>query len=457
MPDAPAAPAREPLVVIPQYFGCLVFDRRTSRYVPFDVEATALLLQLRELPVDAVLARTPDADRRGRIIDFFEQFYGLGYFTLEGRLSATVLDLEVPEDHLAGPLSLHLEVVAACNLTCTHCFAGALPRREEPLSLAELDRLFGEMAALGTFRLGLTGGEPLLRKDLLQIIDLALGHGLCPCLTTNGLLLTEELARELGKRELLWLNVSLEGATAETNDRVRGIGTFDRVLERLELLRKHARFTLAFTLMQSNVAEVEACAELAARVGAHTAVFRPLYPVGTAQEHLDLMPTFQQYHDALDRLVALEGREAAGGFDLRPIDPFTPQLRQETQSRVHQNFGCGAGNLVCSVSVSGDVNPCSFLGPAFVAANVREQSLAEIWHRSQVFQQMRSLVIDEPAGRDETARFAGGCRARALVLNGSVDAPDPWITEQAAADGASARPVRSPLRVLDVAPERRGL
>src|SRR5438445_703378 len=129
-------PTRLPLVLVPQYFGCLVFERRTSRYLPFDREATELLLALHRRPIDA-----------------------------------------------------------------------------------------------------------LLRKDLFDILDAATGRGLHPCLTTNALLLTEDTAREFGKRELVWLNVSLEGPSAETNDPVRGAGTFDAVLEKLKLLGRHARFT----------------------------------------------------------------------------------------------------------------------------------------------------------------------------------------------------------------------
>lgn len=439
---------RQTLVLIPQHFGCLVFDRRTSRYVPFDRGATDLLLLLRTRTIDQALRQTSDLERRGEIERFFEHFHRLGFFTLDGRFSAAVLSEDPPPSSgLFGPLALHLEVVAACNLTCTHCFAGALPRREKPLSLDELDSLFGQMAALGTFRLGLTGGEPLLRKDLFQVIDLALSHGLCPCLTTNGMLITEEIAREFGRREMVWLNVSLEGATTATNDRIRGAGTFERVLDRLRVLRRHARFTLAFTIMRPNAHEVEACAELAREVGAHTAVFRPLYPAGVARDHLDLMPSFQDYNLALGRLEALSTSHET---DVRTIDPFSPHLRRETQAVTHQNYGCGAGNLVCSVSVSGDVNPCSFLGSGFVAANVRATPLAEIWRESSVFQAMRDLDIQEPTPHNgEAAQFGGGCRARALVLNGSVNAPDPWITEQAGVGGGT--PAHNPLRVLDVA------
>src|SRR5262249_52840115 len=161
---------------------------------------------------------------------------------LDGRLSADILDVEPPDDHLVGPLAVHLEVIGACNLTCSHCFAGKLPRNHDPLSVAEMDGLFADLAGLGSVRLGVTGGGPLLRKDLFDILDSATARGLHPCLTTNALLLDEGIVREFGKRDLVWLNVSLEGPDPETNDAIRGPGTFAAVIEKLKLLRRHARF-----------------------------------------------------------------------------------------------------------------------------------------------------------------------------------------------------------------------
>jgi radical SAM protein with 4Fe4S-binding SPASM domain len=426
----------KPLVLVPQYFGCLVFDRRTSRYLPFDREATDLLLALARRPVDPVLADLPGAERDAAAA-FFDCFYRRGFFGLDGRLAADVLDVDVPADHLAGPLAVHLEVIAACNLACSHCFAGVLPRNHHPLTLPELDRLFADLAALGSFRLGLTGGEPLLRKDLFDVLDAATGRGLHPCLTTNGLLVTEEIAREFGRRQLVWLNVSLEGPDATSNDAVRGPGTFDAVVERLKLLRRHARFTLAFTILRTNAHLVRRCAELAYEVGAHTAVFRPLYPAGVALDHLDLMPSFAQYSDALRDLAGMD----SPGADLHGLDPFSPETRAATGPHVHTSHTCGAGNHVCSVSVQGDVNPCSFLGPGFNSGNVRATPFADIWRTGQQFRRMREQADD----------FRGGCRARSQVLAGSVDAADPWFEEhvQGAPHPGRNVEVRSlPLRVL---------
>jgi MoaA/NifB/PqqE/SkfB family radical SAM enzyme len=408
---------RRPLVLIPQYFGCLVFDRRTSRYLPFDREAADLLLALHGRPLEAVLAGIADADEREAVVRFFDCFYERGFFGLDGRLAADVLAVDVPADHLVGPLAVHLEVVAACNLTCSHCFAGALPRNHHPLTLAEMDGLFGDLARLGSFRLGLTGGEPLLRKDLFDVLDAATERGLHPCLTTNGLLITEDVARRFGARELVWLNVSLDGPSPEVNDPVRGAGTFDAVLDRLRVLRRHARFTLAFTVLSSNAHLARQGAELAYRVGAHTAVFRPLYPVGTALHHLDLMPSFAQYTSALRDLTECD----SPGADLRGLDPFGPETRAATQPQVHTSHTCGAGQHVCSISVQGDVNPCSFLGPVFNTGNIRETSFEVIWRTGQRMRQLRA-----PPGE---GGFAGGCRARAQTFAGSADAADPWLEE----------------------------
>lgn len=411
----------KPLVLTPQHFGSLVFDRRSAKYHPFDQEATALLMALAERPLRQVLKDLPQ-EAQAQCWRFFTHFEGLGFFTVSQTLAGEVnTPPVVPEGHLTGPLAVHLEVASACNLTCSHCFAGALPRKERYLTLQELDGLFATLSQMGCFRVGLTGGEPLLRKDLFAIIDLALAHGLHPSLTTNGLLITEDIARAFGERELVWLNVSLDGSVATTNDHVRGGGSFDRVLEKLELLGRHACFSLAFTVMQHNLDEIEACARLAASVGAESAVFRPLYPAGLACGSLEELPSYRQYHDAIQALSVLAEGKGAGSFEA-----FGAATRAHTSASVITNTGCGAGNWIASVSASGQVNPCSFLGDDYDAGSLRKQSFDQIWHTSQGFQSIRSL----PGGTEET--FSGGCRARSLVMKGGINAPDPWLEERRA-------------------------
>jgi MoaA/NifB/PqqE/SkfB family radical SAM enzyme len=359
--------------------------------------------------------------RREEICRFYDFFESQAWFTPEGRFAAEMLDVEPPADHMVGPLAVHLEVTDQCNLACSHCFAGRSPQElstSAPLSLAKIDRLFGELAGIGSFRVGLTGGEPFLREDLLEIIDSALAHRLHPCLTTNGLLITDTLARQLARRAPLRLSVSLEGATAEANDAVRGRGTFEQVLHRLRHLRRHhVPFGLSFTLTRSNTDQVEQCAALARQCGAEVAVFRPLYPVGRAFDSLDRMPTYDQYADALKRLAV----SAAEAGTLQSIDPFSPEIRGHTSARIYGGPGCGAGTLVASVSVDGHVSPCSFLGSMSGSGSLRDSTFSEIWHSDESFVRMRA--------KGAAGGFSGGCRARALALHGDIDATDPWYDE----------------------------
>ena len=268
--------------------------------------------------------------------------------------------------------------------------------------------LFADLAALGSFRLGLTGGEPLLRRELFDIMDCATDAGRHPCVTTNGFFITEAVARKFAARELIWLNVSLDGATAPSNDAIRGAGSFDRAVAGIRTLARFTRFTIAFTLTRENVDEIEDCVTLARKLGAHTPVFRAVYPAGAARDQLDLMPSFEAYQGALLRLT-----EA----DVRPLDPFSPQARAINAARVVDNGGCGAANTTASIGLDGRVSPCSFLGPEFDGASVRDEPFEAIWRRGHRFAQLRDTA-------DEA--FAGGCRARSLAMTGSVHNRDPW-------------------------------
>jgi MoaA/NifB/PqqE/SkfB family radical SAM enzyme len=118
---------------------------------------------------------------------------------------------------------------------------------------------------------------------------------------------------------------------------------------------------------------------------------------------------------------------ASPGADLRALDPFSPESRQATQPRIHTAHTCGAGQHVCSISVQGDVNPCSFLGPAFNSGNIRQTPFAAIWNQGQQFRRMRRPLPEDG--------FQGGCRARAQTFAGSVDSADPWFEEHRGQQG----------------------
>lgn len=401
-----------PWVLVPQWFGSLLFERETARYFPVDREITALLIAARDAPV-SIADLAPD--RRDGAVGFIEHWSARGLFRLDDTLAADVLPFAPPHGHLSAPLVTHLEVNAVCNLACVHCFAGELPRKERALDLRELEVLFSDMAAVGALRLALSGGEPLMRKDLYELIDLAIAQGIRTSITTNGMFIDEHHARELARRSVLWLSVSLDGATRATNDAIRGEGVFDAVIEKCALLRGRVPFSLAMTVTSTNAHEARAFGELARAVGATAAVMRPLYPAGMARERLDLVPSFAQFRAAVAALH--EGASAVDGCAM----PYGPAERERDRAEVVGNLGCGAGTTLAAISSSGTMSACSFLGPAFDGPSIRDRSFVSIWNESQKFQQFRS-----PSALD---RFDGGCRARALAHSGDAFAPDPWLRD----------------------------
>ncbi|MGI9473012.1 MAG: radical SAM protein, partial [Rubripirellula sp.] len=177
-PSGPAPTIRpQPFALVPQHFGSMLFDRQRVQYFPFDHDASELLELWTRESCDGIIGEQKDEHRRSQIAGFAEHLLREGILSCDGRLDAKVLKpaannrpttsmetmeaKRVDQNHLTGPLVTHVEIVGACNITCTHCFAGDLPRNQNPLTLDELDKLFRDLASIGCFRVSLTGGEPL--------------------------------------------------------------------------------------------------------------------------------------------------------------------------------------------------------------------------------------------------------------------------------------------------------
>ena len=132
-------------------------------------------------------------------------------------------------------------------------------------------------------------------------------------------------------------------------------------------------------------------------------------------------------------MAQLQRFEMAGEGTVCDVHPWGPQSRAGRQSVISPNFGCGAGNSVCSVSARGDVSPCSFLGPAAWAGNIHESSLPDIWHQSDGFRRIRSLTGSlRCRDCEHFTQCGGGCRARALAWteDASWDSSDSWCVAE---------------------------
>jgi mycofactocin biosynthetic radical S-adenosylmethionine protein MftC len=320
---------------------------------------------------------------------------------------------------LRAPVNVTWEITASCNLACTHCLSADIRRDlQDELDFDECLRFIDELDRLKVFQVNFGGGEPFLREDFPHILDYAHEKGITTCVSTNGTLLNEKLAARLKGMDLLYVQVSLDGASEETNDQIRGKGTFRQILNGIALLAKHEipNFSINTVVTRLNFREIGELHALAEEYGAKTRLSR-FRPAGQGRQSWDL------YHLDADRLAELSSYLQSHP-DVLTGDSFfsiAPQRRRGLGLNM-----CGAARMTCSVSPAGDVYPCAFLQDApFRAGNVREESFDSLWRESAPFHLIRSIRIE---ACEQCSRFHlchGGCPAVAYFLTRTLNHPDP--------------------------------
>jgi len=318
---------------------------------------------------------------------------------------------------LRAPVNVTWEVTQKCNLRCVHCLSDAGPESAEELSTAECRRLIDDLTALKVFQVNIGGGEPFARIDFLDLLKYCHDQGVVTCVSTNGTLVDDDLARTLARMKMLYLQVSLDGATEEVNDTIRGQGTYRRILAAMDnLVKERVRFSINTVLTRLNYPQLEALRSLAHEYGAELRVSR-FRPSGRGKESLDYLAP---ENDQLEAFAEwLEGHD-----QVRTGDSFFC-LTSENRRRQGLDM-CGAAKMTCCISPAGQVYPCAFLQEtAFLAGDIRTSPFKDIWERSPVFSKLRHLNVQacRNCPRFETCR--GGCPAMAYHTHRDIGRPDP--------------------------------
>ncbi|MBI4767051.1 MAG: mycofactocin radical SAM maturase [Deltaproteobacteria bacterium] len=318
---------------------------------------------------------------------------------------------------LRAPVNVTWEVTLKCNLRCAHCLSDAGPESAQELSPAECRRLIDDLAGLKVFQVNIGGGEPFIREDFLELLDQAHDRGLVTCVSSNGLLIDHSLARRLAGMEKLYLQVSLDGATAEVNDSVRGRGTYALVLKAMDyLVREGVRFSINTVLTRQNYPQLETLRILAHEYGAEMRVSR-FRPSGRGKDsRTTLAPEVEQLEAFAEWLERYD--------KVRTGDSFFC-LTSEKRRRQGLDM-CGAAKMTCCISPVGMVYPCAFLQESvFQAGDIRLTPFKDIWDRAPIFSQLRHLNVKacRTCPRFETCR--GGCPAMAYHAYRDISRGDP--------------------------------
>ena len=264
------------------------------------------------------------------------------------------------------PLNVMLSVTNRCNSRCRYC---DIPSRRQPeLTAQQMAGLIDEMAAAGTKRLGVWGGEPLLRDDIADIIGRAKGHGMYVTLDTNGYLLPERLP-ELD--ELDHVVVAFDGPE-HAHDANRGAGTFRRAMAGIEAALPRMKVWTITVLTRHNLGQIDDIVDLGERLG-----FVPTFQIlhhndVLGRGHDDLLPSNDEYRAAMRHLRAVKRRGRRVGCSERFLDQMLQWPDYSVCTRPQRSAGmrCLAGQLYCNVDTDGAVYGCSLLIGRVPAQNV---------------------------------------------------------------------------------------
>jgi radical SAM protein with 4Fe4S-binding SPASM domain len=351
----------------------------------------------------------------------------------------------VQEAGFERPYVISWNLTYRCNLACEHCYldAGGKPEvhTENFSDRSELDteecfKVIDDIAEFAPEALTiLTGGEPLLRRDIIPIIRRANERNLWVVVGTNGVSITENLAKILAREGVRGLALSLDSLDADRHDRFRRVrGAWRNTVQGAKILADVGLpFIVQTTVGKHNVDDLEGIADFAHdELGARVWNLYFLVQTGRGQFVSDITP--EQYDGVLAQLSQIQKRYRSRMVVNAKCAPhYVKQLYEEDpDSPFLKSFsagagGCPAGTHYMGIRPNGEVTPCPYL-PVF-GGSLRKESLAELWAHSEPFVAIRRRnELGDRCGACEFNGLCGGCRARAYGHTGDFMAEDPLCT-----------------------------
>jgi radical SAM protein with 4Fe4S-binding SPASM domain len=329
---------------------------------------------------------------------------------------------------------------SACKSNCLHCGFASNPSASDALGTEETKRIAEKIYDFGATYFGISGGEPLLRKDLPEIIGYAKGIGMKVSLITSAYFLDDKIFDSL-VRHGVRVSISVDGPEA-INDALRGKGAYTKAVSAMEKLSKAGLLdclvaTLANVDATSNNVsseDMEHVIKLAEEYGARWVVIHGFIPFNNTKEHLAKAPSPKQYEKIWNQIYDLR-LKYKGKPEVNVYCPFFARVAKQRGLPDFNNWfnnfflgKCSIAGQYMSVIENGDVIPCSF-NDRIRLGNVQHKTLNQIWDELQTSElavQLRDRSnLKGKCGVCEYREICGGCRTRAEIYTGDLFASDP--------------------------------
>jgi pyrroloquinoline quinone biosynthesis protein E len=325
---------------------------------------------------------------------------------------------------LSNPLALIAELTHRCPLHCVYCSNPLeMQSRQNGLSTETWSRVFKEAAAAGVLQVDFTGGEPLARADIIELVRAARASGLYVNLITSGLPMDETKLGALAEAGLDHIQLSFQGAREEIANEISGTKSHAHKLRVLEWLKQQrVAVTLNFVIHRRNINQLEEMLAIAESSSATRIEFANVQYYGWAFANREnLLPTREQVSNSVE-FMKREQERLKGRIRIEFVVP-------DYYAKYPKPCMGGWGRKLLLITPSGDALPChaAQVIPGLTFENVKDRSLREIWEKSVAFQKFRGEDwMREPCKTcDRREQDFGGCRCQALLLTGDASATDP--------------------------------
>ncbi len=327
------------------------------------------------------------------------------------------------------------EMTTACNLKCVHCHTWGGEHMADELDTGEAKNLLTELARIEQFRMmAFTGGEPLVRPDLYELLAFSKELGFTNTIATNATLIDDAAAQKLKRNGVVIAAVSLDGYTADTHDMVRGeSGAFRRAVRGIHALhRAGILLHINITAMGYNMQQMEPLAKLVEELETGILLIYQLVPVGRGRL-IDTAALDLSENERLIRFMAHAQRYTSAIMEPVAGPQYWPYLLQRAcmhggpALRLSEQVfhGCSAGRGFIYIKPNGEVWPCPFI--EVNCGNIRTRRFCDIWRTSPVLEDLRhrEYRLKGQCGECAYRRLCGGCRGRAWAVTGDYLAEDP--------------------------------
>jgi len=338
-----------------------------------------------------------------------------------------------------------------CNLRCRHCYISAEDRSyKDELSTGEAREFINDLAAMKVPVLLFSGGEPLIRKDIFELGRQAADLGLRAVISSNGTLITREVAGKIKEAGFQYVGVSIDGSPA-THDEFRNQkGAFEAAINGIRFcLEKEVKAGIRFTINKYNRDDLPYVFDLIEQEGIPRFCMYHLVYAGRGEYMTDADTSIGEKRDILDYIgrktleldrkgveveILTTDNHADGIYFLEYIKANEPERVEETVQLLQMHGGCSAGTKFANVDPRGNVHPCQFWQD-YTVGNIREKPFSEIWTSDdELLVKLREKAehVKGKCSRCNYKSLCSGCRVRAKAVYGDIWAEDPacYLTEK---------------------------